>query len=193
MTFTVYFKLSLCAACSVAGISNALAACRPEGGPLPPARIEEFLLNPEIILRTDAASERSARELRISVLRYAAAGPALIRAMKTILPGATPEQKAAIGEGLFGAVLLCMATDPAMAGQIEAAIKLISDRDVMESFRLAKNLAAHPLGGLQPQSGSGFTRARKAAPARGLIEEPTPAGPGSLKLANPFGRFDAWR
>ena len=180
MTFAVCFKILLYAACSLVGISIAFAACKPEGGRVPPAMVNDFLRKPEIILSEDATSKRGARELRASISHYAVASPASIEAIRSILQSTTPQQRAAIGEGLYEAVDLCRATDPATASRIEAAIKSISDRDVMQAYRLAENLSAHSIGNPQPKIISGFTSAKRSAHVQGLIEEPSPTSPGKF-------------
>jgi hypothetical protein len=194
MTFAVVcFKISRYAACGLVGISNAYAACKLDGPMLTPAMINDFLQKPEIILSDDASSKHGARELSVAISQYAAAGPAVIQAIKSILPSATLEQRAAIGEGLYAAVTFCRAIDPVIATRIESAIKSISDEDVMLAYRLAARLSAPSTGNSQPKIVSGFASPKTSARAPGLIGEPSPTNPGSLKLSDPFGSPDAWR
>jgi hypothetical protein len=194
VTFPVAcFKISLYAACGLVGISNAHAACKPDGLPLTRAMIDDFLQKPEIILSDDAGSKRGARELSVAISQYAAAGTAVIQAIKSILPSATLQQRAAIGEGFYAAAAFCRAIDPAIATRIESAIKPIGDKDVMLAYRRATNLSAPSTGNSQPKIVSEFASAKTSARAPGLIGDPSPTNPGSLKLSDPFGSPGAWR
>lgn len=135
----VYFRISVYTICGLVGLSCAYAACSPQGLLLTSTTINNFLRHPEIIVSYDASSSRGARELSVAVTRYAAGGPAVIQAIKSILPSATLQQRMAIGEGLSAAVALCRAIDPTFATQIESAIISIGDNDVVKAARHAAN------------------------------------------------------
>ena len=125
----VYCRISVYTICGLVGLSSAYAACSPQG----------LLLTSTTIVSYDASSSRGARELSVAVTRYAAGGPAVIQAIKSILPSATLQQRMAIGEGLSAAVALCRAIDPTFATQIESAIISIGDNDVVKAARHAAN------------------------------------------------------
>jgi hypothetical protein len=146
VTFPVACQKILYAACGFVWFSNAYASCKLDGLPLTPAMINDFLQKPEIILSDDADGKRGARVLSFSVSQYAAAGPAAIQAIKSILPSATLQQRRAIGEGLYRAVAFCRAIDPVTSTRIEVAVKSIGDKDVMLAYRLAENLSSPDTG-----------------------------------------------
>ncbi len=172
--------------------SNACAACRLDTT-LTAAMINDFLQKPELFLSGDASSQRGAKELKANVTKFAAAAPAIVRAIKTILPSATHQQRTVIGEGLYAAVAYCRTVDPATATRIEAAVKFIGNGEVTLAYQLAANSPVRPAGDSNPKLGSGFGLAEPSGRPPGLIGAPTPADPGSLKLADPFGPPDAWR
>jgi hypothetical protein len=163
-----------------------------DGLPLTPAMINDFLQKPEIILSDDADGKRGARVLSFSVSQYAAAGPAAIQAIKSILPSATLQQRRAIGEGLYRAVAFCRAIDPVTSTRIGVAVKSIGDKDVMLAYRLAENLSSPDTGNSNPNIFSGFASAKPLTHPPGLIGKPSPNDPGSLKLRDPFGPPAAW-
>jgi hypothetical protein len=180
-------------ACGLAWLSNAYASCKLDGVLLTPAMIDDFLQKPQIILSDDASTKRGAHELSVSVSRYAAAGPAAIQAIKSILPSATLQQRAAIGEGLYMVVAYCRAIDPLTAARIESAVKSLGNGDVTLAYQLAAGLSGRPSGSPKPKIVSKPTSAQVSGHRPGLIGEPSPADPGSLKLSDPFGPPDAWR
>jgi hypothetical protein len=173
-------------------VSNACAACRLDTT-LTVAMMNDFLQKPELMLSGDASSQRSAQELKANVTKFAAAAPAAVRVIKTILARATHQQRTVIGQGLYAAVASCRAVDPATATRIETAVKSIGNSDVMLAYQLAANSSVRPAGDSNPKLGSGFGPAEPSGRSPGLIGAPTPADPGSLKLADPFGPPDAWR
>lgn len=189
----VSFRIPFYVAFGLVGFSNAYAACKLDSPALTPAMIADFLQKPEIILNHDAGSKRGAHELSVFISQYATAGPAVTQAIKSIIPSATLRQRAAIGKGLYTAVAFCRATDPAIATRIESAVKLIRDKDVMLGYLLAASLSDPSAGNPHPQVFTGFTSAKPSARASGLIGEPSPTNPGSLKLSDPFGPPDGWR
>jgi hypothetical protein len=193
LTFPVACRKILCAACGLVWFSNAYASCKLYGLPLTPAMINNFLQKPEIILSDDASSERGARELSFSIGQYAAAGPAVIQAIKSILPSATLQQRAAIGGGLYTAVAFCRAIDPETATRIEIAVKSIGDNDVTLAYQRAESLSGPATGNSKPKVLGGFPSAKLLAHPPGLIGNPSPDDHGSLKLSDPFGSPDVWR
>src|SRR4029077_9817429 len=134
----------LYAACGLVAFSNAYAACKPEGPPLTPEMVGNFLDKPEIVLGNDASSKRAAYALGVSISQYAAADQATIRALKSILPSATLQQRVAIGKGLNMAVFFCRPIDPAIATRIESGVRLIGDEDVILAYRIAGNMSDPP-------------------------------------------------
>jgi hypothetical protein len=197
MEFPVACCKILYAACGLVAFSNAYAACKPEGPPLTPEMVGNFLDKPEIVLDNDASSKRAAYALSASISQYAAADQATIRAIKSILPSATLQQRVAIGKGLYMAVFFCRPIDPAIATRIESGVRLIGDEDVILAYRIAGNMSDPPSDISKPKTLSGFKSAKPSASAPALIPTPvpTPANPGSLdlKLSDPFGLPDAWR
>jgi hypothetical protein len=193
VTFPVACRKTLYAACGLVWFSNAYASCKVDGLPLTPAMINDFLQKPEIILGDDAGSKRGARKLSFSISQYAATGSAAIQAIKSILPSATLQQRAAIGEGLYKAVAFCRAIDPLTATRIEIAVNSIGDKEVTLAYRRAANLSGPATGNSKPKSFSGLASAKPLAPPPGLIGTPSPNDPGSLKLSDPFGSPDVWR
>jgi hypothetical protein len=181
------------AAFGLGAFSNAYAACKLDGLPLTPEMVGNFLDKPEIVLGNDASTKRAASALSVSISQYAAADQATIRALKSILPNATLQQRVAIGQGLYRAVFFCRSIDPAIATRIESGVRLIGDKDVILAYRIAGNLSHPPSDISKPKTLSGFKSAKPSASAPALI--PTPANPGSLdlKLSDPFGSPDAWR
>ena len=202
MQFPVASCKILYAACGLVAFSNAYAACKPEGPPLGPEMVDNFLDKPEIVLDNDASSKRAAYALSASISQYAAADQATIRALKSILPSATLQQRVAIGQGLYTAVLFCRPIDPAIATWIETGVRLIGDEDVILAYRSAENLSDPPINiakpngfkPVMPPAGAlktllGFKPVKPPAGAPELIGKPTPENPGSLdlKLGDPFG------
>jgi hypothetical protein len=195
MQFPVACCKILYAACGLVTFSNAYAACKPEGPPLTPEMVDNFLDKPEFVLGNDASSKRAAYALSVSISQYAAANQATIGALKSILPSATLQQRVAIGQGLYTAVFFCRPIDPAIASRIESGVRLIGDEDVILAYRIAENLS-DPLSNIsKPKTLSGFKPVKPPASAPALIGKPTPTNPGSLdlKLGDPFGLPDAWR
>jgi hypothetical protein len=191
MTFAfVRPTISFFAAFGLIGLSNAFGACNPRGLPLTPAMINDFLQKPEIILSDDARGRRALHDLSVSISQYAAAGPAAIQAIKSVLPNATIQQRLAIGEGLYRAIGYCRAIDPVTAARIESAVKSISDEDVTLAYRLGVSSSNKSP---QPKLLNGFASTRRPIRLPGLIAEPSPDNPGSLKLSEPFGSPDTWR
>lgn len=172
--------------------SNACAGCILDAT-LTPAMIDRFLQKPEIILSYNASTQRGTRALKANVTGFVAAAPAAVQAIKSILPGATHQQRTAIGEGLYAAVAHCRTVDPAIAARIETAVKSIGNDDVSLGYQLAANPSGGPEGGSNPKLGSGFGHAGPSGGPAGLIGAPTAADPGTLKLADPFGPPGAWR
>jgi hypothetical protein len=193
VAFSVACHKIFYAASSVFWVSNAWGACRLEGFPVTPAMINDFLQTPEIILSGDAKGQRGVQELRGSVTKYTVAVPAAIQAIKSILPNTTHQQRAAIGEGLYAAVAYCRAIDPATATRIETAIKFLGNDDVRFAYQVAAGLSGPPIGVSKPKIVSGFASPKPSGRTTGLIGEPSPANPGSLKLSDPFGSPDDWR
>jgi hypothetical protein len=202
MQFPVASCKILYAACGLVAFSNAYAACKPEGPPLTPEMVDNFLDKPEIVLDNDASSKRAAYALSASISQYAAADQATIRALKSILPSATLQQRVAIGQGLYAAVFFCRPIDPAIATWIETGVRLIGDEDVILAYRSAENLSDPPINiakpkgfkPVKPPAGAlktflGFKPVKPPAGAPALIGKPTPENPGSLdlKLGDPFG------
>jgi hypothetical protein len=210
MQFPVACCKILYAACGLVAFSNAYAACKPDG-PVTPEMVADFLDKPEIVLGNDASSKRAANALSLSISQYAAADQATIRALKSILPSATLQQRVAIGQGLYTAVLFCRPIDPAIATWIETGVRLIGDEDVILAYRSAENLSDPPIniakpngfkpvmppaGALKtllgfkpvkPPAGAlktllGFKPVKPPAGAPELIGKPTPENPGSLDL-----------
>jgi hypothetical protein len=192
MQFPVACCKILYAACGLVAFSNAYAACKPEGPPLTPEMVGNFLDKPEILLGNDAGSKRAAYALSVSISQYAAADQATIRALKSILPSATLQQRVAIGEGLYTAVFFCRPIDPTIATRIESGVRLIGDKDVILAYRIAGNLSDPPSDISKPKTLSGFKSVKPSASAPALIGNPTP-GSLDLKLRDPFGSPDAWR
>jgi hypothetical protein len=196
MTLTVVCcRVFLYAACGLGGFTNARAACKPDGPPLTPAMIKDFLQKPEIVLDNDASSKRAARALSVSVSQYAAANQATVQALKSVLPGTVFQQRVAIGEGLYTAVIFCRPIDPAVATRIESGVKLIGDKDVILAYRIIERLSESSTTNSEPETLTAFASAKPSTRAAGLIGEPTPktAGNLDLKLSDPFGSPDAWR
>jgi hypothetical protein len=185
MTFAAppCFKNLFFAACGFFWLSSACASCKLDRLPLTPAMINDFLQKPEIILSDVASSKRGDRALSISIIQYTAAGPAVIQAIKSILPGATPRQRAAIGEGLYTAVALCRAIDPVAAAEIEKAVKSIDDKDVTKAYRPAER---RTIGNSKPNIYNGVTPAKPLGHLPELFGKPSAYDPGSLKLKDPF-------
>lgn len=195
MLTIVCFRMFLYAAFGLVGISNAVAECKPDGPPLTQAMINDFLQKPEIILSDDANSKREANALRVSISQYAAASPAVIQALKSILPNATLQQRAAVGEGLYAAVIYCRASDSVIANRIESAVKSIGDKDVTHAYRLAASLSGLSTDISKPQTLMGLASAKHSARTPASIGVPTPTNRRSLdlKLSDPFRSLDAWR
>jgi hypothetical protein len=187
----IYFRISVYTICGLVGLSCAYAACSPQGLLLTSTTMNNFLRHPEIIVSYDASSSRGARELSVAVTRYAAGGPAVIQAIKSILPSATLQQRMAIGEGLSAAVALCRAIDPTFATQIESAIISIGDNDVVKAARHAANCQFVNLHCTNKKFE--LVSTAPSAHARGLIGQASPSNPGRLKLSDPFGSPDAWQ
>ena len=166
MQFPVACCKILYAACGLVAFSNAYAACKPDG-PVTPEMVADFLDKPEIVLGNDASSKRAANALSLSISQYAAADQATIRALKSILPSATLQQRVAIGQGLYTAVLFCRPIDPAIATWIERGVRLIGDEDVILAYRSAENLFDPPI--------------RSRANAWGAIPRP-PATPAAAPI-----------
>jgi len=198
------FPLACCkilyASCGLVAFSNAYAACKPDG-PVTPEMVADFLDKPEIVLGNDASSKRAANALSLSISQYAAADQATIRALKSILPSATLQQRVAIGQGLYTAVFFCRPIDPTIATRIESGVRLIGDKDVILAYRIAGNLSDPSSDISKPKTLSGFKSVKPSARAPALIGDPTP---GSLdlklrdpfrspELRDPFGSPDAWR
>ncbi|MGH7888548.1 MAG: hypothetical protein ACREPG_11820 [Candidatus Binatia bacterium] len=189
MQIPVAFRKILYAACGLIAFSNAYAACKPDGPRLTQEMVANFLDKPEIILGNDASSKRAANAFSASITQYAAADQATIRALKSILPSATLQQRVAIGQGLYAAVLFCRPIDPAIATRIENGVRLIGNQDVILAYRSAENLSDPPGNIAKPNTLSGFKPVKPPAISPALIGKPTPANPGSLdlKLGDPFG------
>ena len=192
MQFPVACCKILYASCGLIAFSNAYAACKPEGPHLTREMIDNFLDKPEIVLGNDASSKRAAYALSVSISQYAAADQATIRALKSILPSATLQQRVAIGQGLYTAVFFCRPIDPAIATRIESGVRLIGDKDVILAYRIAGNLSDPPSDISKPKTLSGFKSVKPSASAPGPMGDPTP-GSLDLKLRDPFGSPDAWR
>jgi hypothetical protein len=189
MQFPVACRKILYTACGLIAFSNAYAACKPDGRRLTPEMVADFLDKPEMVLGNDASSKRAANALSVSISQYAAADQATIRALKSILPSATLQQRVAIGQGLYAAVLFCRPIDPAIATWIESGVRLIGDEDVIRAYRTAENLSDPPGNIAKPDPLLGFKPVKPPATAPSLIGKPTAENPGSLdlKLGDPFG------
>jgi hypothetical protein len=194
MRFPIACRKFLYAAGGLIAFSNAYAACKPPGPALTPEMVANFLDKPEIVLGNDASSKRAANALSASISQYAAADQATIGALKSILPSATPQQRVAIGQGLYAAVLFCRPINAAIAAYIESGVRLIGDEDVIRGYRTAENLSDPPRNIAQPKTAQpktllGFKPIKRPANAPALIGKPTPTDPGSLdlKLGDPFG------
>ena len=192
MQFPVACCKILYAACGLVAFSNAYAACKPGGPPLTPEMVDNFLDKPEIVLGDNGSSKSAADALSVSISQYAAADQATIRALKSILPSATLQQRVAIGQGLYTAVLFCRPIDPAIAARIESGVRLIGDKDVILGYRIAGNLSDPSSDISKPKTLSGFKSVKPSARAPALIGDPTP-GHLDLKLRDPFGSPDTWR
>jgi hypothetical protein len=145
--------------------------------------INDFLENPETILSDVVSSKRGDRALSFSITQYAAAGPAVIQAIRSILPGATHRQRDAIGEGLYTAAALCRAIDPLAAAEIEKAVKSIDDKDVTLAYGLAESRI---LSKSKPKTYNGVSPAKSLGHLPELFGKPSAYDPGSLKLNDPF-------
>lgn len=189
----VCFRASLYTVCGFIACSNACAACKPEALQLTPAMIDEFLRKPEILLQRYASSKRGTQDLSVSISQYAAEVPTGAQAIKSILPGATLQQREAIGKGLYRAVAFCEAVDPAIAIRIKNVVKSIGDNVVTHAYLFAESLSDPPIDNSPPQSLTKRTSAQPPVRERGLIGEPSLTDPGSLKLADPFRPIDAWK
>ena len=157
------------AAFGLGAFSNAYAACKPEGPPLTPEMIDNFLDMPEIVLGNNASSKGAAYALSVSISQYAAADQATIRALKSILPSATLQQRVAIGQGLRTAVFFCRPIDPAIATRIESGVRSIGDKDVILAYRIPGNLSDPPSDISKPKTLSGFKSVKPSASAPALI------------------------
>jgi len=192
MRFPIACRKFLYAAGGLIAFSNAYAACKPPGPALTPEMVANFLDKPEIVLGNDASSKRAANALSASISQYAAADQATIGALKSILPSATPQQRVAIGQGLYKAAFVCRPIDPAIATRIESGVRSIGDKDVILAYRIVGNLSDPPSDISKPKTLSGFKSVKPSASAPGPMGDPTP-GSLDLKLRDPFGSPDAWR
>jgi len=174
---TTSFNVSALAACGLVIVSNAQAACKFGVSSLSPAALNALVKRPETILEGSGSTMRGARRLSASISQYAATGPAAIEVIKSVLPSATPQQRIAIGEGLFAAVTFCRGINPVVSTQIERAIKSIKDGEVMLAYRRAAGSSA-PL--------TGHASAKTSARGPDLVAKPPVSDPSNLKLSNPF-------
>jgi hypothetical protein len=186
MTLVVLcFRISLYAACGLVGLSNAYAACKLNAHPLTPAMKNDLLQKPEIILNEDTSGMRGNRELSVSISQFAAADPAVTQAIiKSIVMTATPQQRMAIGKGLYIAVTFCRGIDAAISSRIESVVKSIGDKDVTLAYLLAANLSDPSTRNSHSQILTGVASTKPSTRAQGMIGEPSPT--------NPFGPPGAW-
>jgi len=192
VTFAAVCRRILCAGVGLLWLSNASAACKLDDLQVTPAMISAFLQKPELILGDDAHSTRGTHELSLSVSRYAAAAPASIQALKSIISRSTLRQRTAIGEGLYRAVAFCRASDPLTASRIEIAVNSLENGDITAAYLRAARLPGSPPGTSNSKMVNRFAPANAPARPPGLIEDPSYASPGSLKLSDPFGPPEAW-
>lgn len=121
-------EVLLVAVLSVAGTAQVQAACKVS---LDAERIDAFLADPRRILLHDPRGGANTIWL---VRSMSVVNTDTLRAIRSVIPKANRQQKAAIGEGFARAVGACDARDGGIARRITDAIRTASDSDVTKAF-----------------------------------------------------------
>jgi hypothetical protein len=176
-------------------LSDAYAACKPDGPPVTSAMVSNFLDMPDLVLGNDAITNRAAYALSVSISQYAAADQRSVQALKLLMPKATFQQRVAIGRGLYAAMSFCRPIDPAISTRIDGDVRLIWNRDVILAYQIAEELSDSSSIKSKPKTLAGLALAKPSGSVPSLLGEPTPTSSGriDLKLGDPFGSPDAWR
>jgi hypothetical protein len=186
--FPTCFNISALAVCGLTIVSSAYAACNPSSSWLSPVALSDYAEQPETILNNSASTSREAQRLSALISEYAATGPAAIETIRSVLPDATPQQRTAIGNGLFAAVAFCRVIDSTSSARIERSIKSLNDKEVMLAYERAEASSAPSTANFQSNLMIGVTPVKKAAHGPDLLGKPPLTGPWELKLNDPIGR-----
>ena len=127
---------------------SAMAGCRGEGpykATGPEVSVDDllaFIRKPGGLLDNRALTSKDMYHFTDQVSRYIAADntriAAVAGALKSIIVRATPQQKVAIGRGLFRAYAMCRKTSPVVSAGAMAALTAIGNKDVSTAFAIAQ-------------------------------------------------------
>ena len=148
------------------GVATPEASCLPEGRRTAADRIAAILVNPRILL---SEHQMGGGGLTGEVRALVATSPALLEVIASLAPGASSQQKQAIGAGLASAAMACLDRRPDAANQIQTRVLSMGDNDTLMAFTSAVGPTATAAsgfggtgagvgggGGPSPSLGSGF-------------------------------------
>lgn len=138
----VWFRLAPVIPAIVFGLvslpAKAQVSCVAPAASAPPANLQQASPQPtssgDDLRALLAANPAGGGGLSIGLRNRAAQDMAAVRAILSLVPEASPEQRAAIGVGLGSAAMLCLREHADMARLIQAAVVALDDEVVTRSF-----------------------------------------------------------